>query len=192
MKKIIILAFCVLFFISSALAAESGDVKENHLSFATGVFSSKLEYGRDISRWELGVGVESGFPNLFIFSLSSDSDDVLQNLKDSFTLFTAFGAFASFDVIPSLHHDLDLGLNIEGLYLNFLDNNILGAFLNVRTRYAYNFSDMGRFFIEVNVPVAAYSRNLESGTGDFGLFLDEGVLAMAGLFGTKLGLSLGF
>ena len=77
MKKIIILAFCVLLFISSALAAESGDVKENHLSFATGVFSSKLEYGRDISRWELGVGVESGFPNLFIFSLSSDSDDVL-------------------------------------------------------------------------------------------------------------------
>ena len=119
MKKIIILAFCVLFFISSALAAESGDVKENHLSFATGVFSSKLEYGRDISRWELGVGVESGFPNLFIFSLSSDSDDVLQNLKDSFTLFTALEAFASFDVIPSLHHDLDLGLNIEGLYLNF-------------------------------------------------------------------------
>ena len=162
MKKIIILAFCVLFFISSALAAESEDIKENHLSFATGVFSSKLEYGRDISRWELGVGVESGFPNLFIFSLSS------------------------------LHHDLDLGLNIEGLYLNFLDNNVLGAFLNVRTRYAYNFSDMGRFFIEVNVPVAAYSRNLESGTGDFGLFLDEGVLAIVGLFGTKLGLSLGF
>ena len=42
------------------------------------------------------------------------------------------------------------------------------------------------------VPVAAYSRNLESGTGDFGLFLDEGVLAIVGLFGTKLGLSLGF
>ena len=66
MKKLIVLAFCVLFFVAGIFAEDVVTPKKNHIALSTGIFTTKIEYTRDISRWEIGGGIESGFPNLFI------------------------------------------------------------------------------------------------------------------------------
>lgn len=192
MKKITILTFCVLLFISAISAEDVVKPKENHIGVSTGVFSSRIEYGRDISRWEIGGGIESGFPNLFIEATISNPESALDNLKDSFTLFQAFEVFGTFDVIPSVRHDLDLGVSISGLHMNLLDNNVLGAILYGKARYAFNFSRGGRIFIEAKVPTLSYNYNLESKEGSLSFIWGEGILTLAGLFGTKIGYAFAF
>ena len=166
--------------------------KKNHFSFSSGVFVSKIEYSRDISMIEVGAGIESGFPNLFIGATISNPEDILENLKDSFTLFVAAEVYGTFDVVPSQKHDLDLGVGIEGLYMNLFENNIFGVFLNGKARYAYNFSNGARIFIETNIPTVAYTFDTEGGDGAFSFFSGEGVFALVGLFGTKLGFAFAF
>ena len=48
MKKLIVLTFCVLFFVSGLFAEDIAKPKENHISISTGIFTTKIEYGRDI------------------------------------------------------------------------------------------------------------------------------------------------
>ena len=151
MKKLIVLAFCVLFFVSGIFAEDVVPPKMNHIAVSTGIFSTRIEYARDISSWEIGGGIETGFPNLFIEAMVSNSENVLENLKDSFTLFSAVNVYGSFDIIPSTKHDLDLGINLQGLNLNLFDSNVLGAILYGKVRYAYNFSKGGRLFIEASI-----------------------------------------
>ena len=121
MKKLIVLAFCVLFFVAGIFAEDVVTPKKNHIALSTGIFTTKIEYTRDISRWEIGGGIESGFPNLFIEAMVSNPDNVLKNLKDSITLFAAVNTYGSFDLITSEKHDLDLGINVQGLYLNLFE-----------------------------------------------------------------------
>ncbi|MCI6113656.1 MAG: hypothetical protein MR687_00015 [Spirochaetales bacterium] len=193
MKKLIVLAFCVLFFVSGIFAEDVVTPKKNHIALSTGIFTTKIEYTRDISRWEIGGGIESGFPNLFIEAMVSNPDNVLKNLKDSITLFAAVNAYGSFDLIPSERHDLDLGINIQGLYLNLFENNVLGTILYGKVRYAFNFSKGGRIFIEAQVPTVSYSYNIDSNEGGFSYITSgEGLLPLVGLFGTKIGYAFAF
>ena len=196
MKKLIALTFCVLFFVSGLFAEDIAKPKENHISISTGIFTTKIEYGKDISRWEIGGGIESGFPNLFIEATISNPENVLKNLIDSFTLFSAVNVYGSFDIIPSPKHDLDLGINLQGLSLNLFDSNVLGAILYGKVRYAYNFSKGGRLFVEASIPTVVYSFNLESRESSISyitdISTDEGLIPLVGIFGTKLGFAFAF
>ena len=193
MKKLIALTFCVLFFVSGLFAEDIAKPKENHISISTGIFTTKIEYGRDISRWEIGGGIESGFPNLFIGATISNPSDILNNLKDSFTLCAAANLYGSFDLIPSDKHDLDLGINIQELYLNLFENNVLGSILYGKIRYAFNFSKGGRIFIETQIPTVLYSFNFDNNEGSFSYITSgEGLLPLVGLFGTKIGYAFAF
>ena len=193
MKKLIALTFCVLFFVSGLFAEDIAKPKENHISISTGIFTTKIEYGRDISRWEIGGGIESGFPNLFIGATISNPSDILNNLKDSFTLCAAANLYGSFDLIPSDKHDLDLGINIQELYLNLFENDVLCSILYGKVRYAFNFSKGGRIFIEAQIPTVLYSFNFDNNEGSFSYITSgEGLLPLVGLFGTKIGYAFAF
>ena len=193
MKRIITLAFCVLLFVSGLVAEDVTNPKENHISISTSIFTTKIEYGRDISRWEIGGGIESGFPNLFIGATISNPSDILNNLKDSFTLCAAANLYGSFDLIPSDKHDLDLGINIQELYLNLFENDVLSSILYGKVRYAFNFSKGGRIFIEAQIPTVLYSFNFDNNEGSFSYITSgEGLLPLVGLFGTKIGYAFAF
>ena len=193
MKRIITLAFCVLLFVSGLFAEDVANPKENHISISTGIFTTKIEYGRDISRWEIGGGIESGFPNLFIGATISNPSDILNNLKDSFTLCAAANLYGSFDLIPSDKHDLDLGINIQELYLNLFENDVLSSILYGKVRYAFNFSKGGRIFMEAQIPTVLYSFNFDNNEGSFSYITSgEGLLPLVGLFGTKIGYAFAF
>ena len=193
MKKLIVLAFCVLFFVSGIFAEDVVPPKMNHIAVSTGIFSTRIEYARDISSWEIGGGIESGFPNLFIEAMVSNPDNVLKNLKDSITLFAAVNTYGSFALITSEKHDLDLGINVQGLYLNLFENNVLGSILYGKIRYAFNFSKGGRIFIEAQIPTVLYSYNIDSKEGSFSYITSgEGLLPLVGLFGTKIGYAFAF
>lgn len=192
MKKVVILAFCVLICISSIIADETPVEKKNHISLSTGVFMSEIAYSRDMGRFEVGGGINSGFPNLFIIATISDPENVLFNLKESFTTAAKAEVYGSFDIIPSERHDLDIGIGIEALYLNIFENDIMGIFLNGKLRYSYNFKNNGRLFLGISVPTLTYTFNLDGGEGGFGIFQGEGALAMAGLVGTQIGYAFAF
>lgn len=192
-KKYIIIAICLMLTLVPLFANEGES--DIHLSYGTGIFTSRLGVDIDKGRWEFGMGVDSGFPNLFLSALVSDSDEeILDLLWDSITLFYGATIHSTFDVIPSPNHDLDLGLSLEGVYTNIFNNKLLVFMLSAKLRYAYNFNNGFRLFVETFVPTVNYSKNFTgSDKGSFGIsILEEDVLYPSLLFGTKLGCSFTF
>ena len=192
-KKLIVLAFCLLLAAIPLFATENNS--KTHVSYGSGIFLSRIGVERDLGQWEIGGGIDSGFPNLFIGALVSDTDDnPLDLLVDSLTILYGGTIFATFDCLPSPRHDLDLGFSIQPSYTNLFGNGLFVVLLNAKLRYAYNFSNGIRIFAEMNIPTANYSKNFANDDkGSFGFsLLQEGTLTSAIIFGSKLGLSFSF
>ena len=176
-------------------AFASDNTSKTHVSYGSGIFLSRIGVERDFGRWEVGGGIDSGFPNLFIGALISDADDdPLKLLVDSLTLFYGGTISATFDCIPSQKHDLDIGLSLQPSYTELFGNSLVIVLLNTKLRYAYNADNGMRFFIETNVPTVNYSKNFSNDDkGSFGFSLiEEGALTSALIFGSKIGVAFSF
>lgn len=187
MRRIIVLLITLLIF-TVPLAAGEGD--KTSFSIGTGPFVSNLGIGRDLGQFEVGGNIYTGFPNLFIWTTIDNPENVWENLKGSLTLAAGGDIYGRYDLFRSLRHDLDIGPGIAFAYLNVLDNNVVSAFLELSSRYTFNFSNGGGIFLEANLPIATYMVNLsaEGGpSGSFSLLFGEGVLSLTALFCTRVG-----
>ena len=197
MKKFyIVLIFCILVALPVFATENTVEEPENktHLSFATGVFSSRYGVSHDFGRFEVALGVDSGFPNLFVIGMVGDPSRPLETLKESVTLFYGGGLDATFDVVPSFRHDLDVGIGANVIYIDLFGTRQLVGNLNAKIRYGYNNRFGGRFFLETNFPVVTYSKDPKSDDPATIAFVkpDKDLLALSLLFATRIGYSVSF
>ena len=200
MKKAIILILIVSLLTFSLFAETSEKTDQFSLSLGSGIYVSQLGFARDFGRMEVGVNLNSGFPNLFVFSLFNldntkpIGDQIVSNLKDSITLAYAGDIYFKYDVLNGKRTSLDLSVGIAGLYAgNFFENKLYMGFLEFGSRFTYFFNSGNGIYLESNIPVyvVSGSTNKEGETTFSNGFLfseDVGALLLVtGLFCTRVG-----
>lgn len=201
MKKILTALLVFMIIVPAALAAAEGDW---NLHAGTGIYVSQIGFSRNIERMEVGANVDSGFPNLFIYSLFSLEDEegktkgeqVMENLKMSVTSAVAGDIYFKYDVLPSETFDLDFSLGAAGIYADLSILKIAGGFAEVGFRFSINFSSHSSIYFESNVPAYAVVAAESDGSWDWAhgfLFspsesdAPEALLLVTGLFCTRIG-----
>ena len=200
MKKVIAIVLMLSLLLFSLFAEENEKDDRFSLSVGSGIYVSQLGFAKDLGRMEVGININSGFPNLFIYSLFNLDDtepvgnQIWSNLKDSITLAFAGDIYFKYDVIKGKKTSLDLSVGIAGLYAgNFFENKLYMGFLEFGSRFTYFFNSGNGIYIESNIPIYAVSgsTNKEGETTLSNGFLfseDVGALLLVtGLFCTRVG-----
>ena len=200
MKKVIAIVLMLSLLLFSLFAEENEKDDRFSLSVGSGIYVSQLGFAKDFGRMEVGININSGFPNLFVYSLFNLDDtepvgnQIWSNLKDSITLAFAGDIYFKYDIINGKKTSLDLSAGIAGLYAgNFFDNKLYVGFLEFGSRFTYFFNSGNGIYIESNIPVYAVSgsTNKEGETTLSNGFLfseDVGALLLVtGLFCTRVG-----
>ncbi len=200
MKKVIAIVLMLSLLLFSLFAEENEKDDRFSLSVGSGIYVSQLGFAKDLGRMEVGININSGFPNLFIYSLFNLDDtepvgnQIWSNLKDSITLAFAGDIYFKYDVINGKKTSLDLSVGIAGLYAgNFFENKLYMGFLEFGSRFTYFFNSGNGIYIESNIPIYAVSgsTNKEGETTLSNGFLfseDVGALLLVtGLFCTRVG-----
>ena len=200
MKKVIAIVLMLSLLLFSLFAEENEKDDRFSLSVGSGIYVSQLGFAKDLGRMEVGININSGFPNLFIYSLFNLDDtepvgnQIWSNLKDSITLAFAGDIYFKYDVINGKKTSLDLSVGIAGLYAgNFFENKLYMGFLEFGSRFTYFFNSGNGIYIESNIPIYAISgsTNKEGETTLSNGFLfseDVGALLLVtGLFCTRVG-----
>lgn len=200
MKKVIAIVLMLSLLLFSLFAEENEKDDRFSLSVGSGIYVSQLGFAKDFGRMEVGININSGFPNLFVYSLFNLDDtepvgnQIWSNLKDSITLAFAGDIYFKYDIINGKKTSLDLSAGIAGLYAgNFFDNKLYMGFLEFGSRFTYFFNSGNGIYIESNIPVYAVSgsTNKEGETTLSNGFLfseDVGALLLVtGLFCTRVG-----
>ena len=202
MKKILTALLVIMLIVPASLAAAEGDW---NLHVGTGIYVSQLGFSRNIGRMEIGANLDSGFPNLFIYSLFSldeteegvsKSEKLWNNLKNSITSAVAGDVYFKYDVLPSETFDLDFSLGLAGIYADLSSLRIAGGFAEAGLRFGMNFSSHSGIYLESNIPVYAVVAVKSDGEWDWGhgfLFsptesdAPKALLLVTGLFCTRIG-----
>ncbi|GEM_PF-2227582 len=200
MKKVIAIVLMLSLLLFSLFAEENEKDDRFSLSVGSGIYVSQLGFAKDFGRMEVGININSGFPNLFVYSLFNLDDtepvgnQIWSNLKDSITLAFAGDIYFKYDIINGKKTSLDLSVGIAGLYAgNFFENKLYMGFLEFGSRFTYFFNSGNGIYIESNIPVYAVSgsTNKEGETTLSNGFLfseDVGALLLVtGLFCTRVG-----
>lgn len=200
MKKVIAIVLMLSLLLFSLFAEENEKDDRFSLSVGSGIYVSQLGFAKDFGRMEVGININSGFPNLFVYSLFNLDDtepvgnQIWSNLKDSITLAFAGDIYFKYDIINDKKTSLDLSVGIAGLYAgNFFENKLYMGFLEFGSRFTYFFNSGNGIYIESNIPVYAVSgsTNKEGETTLSNGFLfseDVGALLLVtGLFCTRVG-----
>lgn len=200
MKKVIAIVLMLSLLLFSLFAEENEKDDRFSLSVGSGIYVSQLGFAKDFGRMEVGININSGFPNLFVYSLFNLDDtepvgnQIWSNLKDSITLAFAGDIYFKYDIINGKKTSLDLSAGIAGLYAgNFFENKLYMGFLEFGSRFTYFFNSGNGIYIESNIPVYAVSgsTNKEGETTLSNGFLfseDVGALLLVtGLFCTRVG-----
>lgn len=200
MKKVIAIVLMLSLLLFSLFAEENEKDDRFSLSVGSGIYVSQLGFAKDLGRMEVGININSGFPNLFIYSLFNldntepVGNQIWSNLKDSITLAFAGDIYFKYDVINGKKTSLDLSVGIAGLYAgNFFENKLYMGFLEFGSRFTYFFNSGNGIYIESNIPIYAVSgsTNKEGETTLSNGFLfseDVGALLLVtGLFCTRVG-----
>ncbi len=200
MKKVIAIVLMLSLLLFSLFAEENEKDDRFSLSVGSGIYVSQLGFAKDFGRMEVGININSGFPNLFVYSLFNLDDtepvgnQIWSNLKDSITLAFAGDIYFKYDIINGKKTSLDLSIGIAGLYAgNFFENKLYMGFLEFGSRFTCFFNSGNGIYIESNIPVYAVSgsTNKEGETTLSNGFLfseDVGALLLVtGLFCTRVG-----
>ena len=200
MKKVIAIVLMLSLLLFSLFAEENEKDDRFSLSVGSGIYVSQLGFAKDFGRMEVGININSGFPNLFVYSLFNLDDtepvgnQIWSHLKDSITLAFAGDIYFKYDIINGKKTSLDLSVGIAGLYAgNFFENKLYMGFLEFGSRFTYFFNSGNGIYIESNIPVYAVSgsTNKEGETTLSNGFLfseDVGALLLVtGLFCTRVG-----
>ncbi len=200
MKKVIAIVLMLSLLLFSLFAEENEKDDRFSLSVGSGIYVSQLGFAKDFGKMEVGININSGFPNLFVYSLFNLDDtepvgnQIWSNLKDSITLAFAGDIYFKYDIINGKKTSLDLSVGIAGLYAgNFFENKLYMGFLEFGSRFTYFFNSGNGIYIESNIPVYAVSgsTNKEGETTLSNGFLfseDVGALLLVtGLFCTRVG-----
>lgn len=207
MRKKIALLLVLLAVISVTVFATEEERKDRYnIYIGSGIYVSQLGFSRDFGKMEVGLNFNSGFPNLFLYSLLDLSDEedkgsqIIQNLKDSFTLAYAGDIFFKYDVSDIDNLNIDLSVGLAGIYSgDFLSNQVMAGFIEIGSRFMYLFNGgKGGIYLETNVPLYALIKTTnssgESETQNAFLIGDDiGALALiTGLFCTRVGYKISF
>ena len=202
MKRILIAFFALMLLLPATVGAESGDW---NLHVGTGIYVSQLGFSRNIGSMEIGANVDSGFPNIFIYSLfSSDepaegvskSEMIWENFKTSITSAVAGDIYFRYDVIPSDTFDLDFSVGLAGIYADLSLLKIVEGFVEAGMRLGVNFTEHSGIYLEANLPayaVAAVKTDDGWSWGHGFLFsptdseTPKTMLLVTGLFCTRIG-----
>ena len=200
MKKVIAIVLMLSLLLFSLFAEENEKDDRFSLSVGSGIYVSQLGFAKDFGRMEVGININSGFPNLFVYSLFNLDDtepvgnQIWSNLKDSITLAFAGDIYFKYGIINGKKTSLDLSIGIAGLYAgNFFENKLYMGFLEFGSRFTCFFNSGNGIYIESNIPVYAVSgsTNKEGETTLSNGFLfseDVGALLLVtGLFCTRVG-----
>ena len=200
MKKVIAIVLMLSLLLFSLFAEENEKDDRFSLSVGSGIYVSQLGFAKDFGKMEVGININSGFPNLFVYSHFNLDDtepvgnQIWSNLKDSITLAFAGDIYFKYDIINGKKTSLDLSVGIAGLYAgNFFENKLYMGFLEFGSRFTYFFNSGNGIYIESNIPVYAVSgsTNKEGETTLSNGFLfseDVGALLLVtGLFCTRVG-----
>lgn len=209
MKKKAILLVLLLALELSLFAAENEEVKKDkwNIYLGTGVYVSQIGVSRDIKDMEVGLNFNSGFPNIFIYSLFNMEDvegktkgeQALEYLKESLTLAYAGDIYFKYDVVKKDNIDFDLSVGIAGLYTaDFIGSEIMAGFIEAGTRFSYNFKNGHGIYAEVNVPIYAILRTTDSegaSTVEHALLFGNDLATLASITGlccTRIGYRFSF
>ena len=204
MQKTLIILLVLALLLPLSLSAFDKTGSQWNLHTGSSIYVSQLGVSRDVGQWEFGLNLDSGFPNLVVYSMLQEpgegvsrGEQFWEALKGSLTLAYAGDIYAKFDILRSSALDLDLSAGIAGLYVN-LDalGTITGGFAELGLRLGWNFNAHSGIYLETNVPLYALIVTKDKSTGDKTLnhvFLfagDDGVgtlLMITGLFCTRIG-----
>lgn len=209
MKKTLIVLLVLALLLPLSLSAFDKPGSQWNLHIGSSIYVSQMGVSRDVGEWEFGLNLDSGFPNLVIYSMLQEPGDGIsrgeqfwQALKGSLTLAYAGDIYAKFDVVRSSAIDLDLSAGIAGLYVNLEPlGTIAGGFAELGLRLGWNFNEHNGIYLETNVPLYALIATKDKSTGETTLnhvFLfkgDDGIgtlLMITGLFCTRIGYRYSF
>lgn len=209
MKKTLMVLLVLALLLPLSLYAFEKSGSQWNLHTGSSIYVSQIGVSRDVGDWEFGLNLDSGFPNLVIYSMLQEPGEGIsrgeqfwQALKGSLTLAYAGDIYAKFDVVRSSAIDLDLSAGIAGLYVNLASlGTIAGGFAELGLRLGWNFNEHNGIYLETNVPLYALIVTKDKSTGDRTLnhvFLfagDDGIgtlLMITGLFCTRIGYRYSF
>ncbi len=209
MKKTLIALLVLALLLPLSLSATEKSGEQWNLHLGSAIYVSQLGVSRDVGQWEFGLNIDSGFPNLVIFSMAEEPDEGMtkaqqfwQAVKGSLTLAYGGDIYAKFDVIPSDTIDLDLSVGVAGIYAHLAGlAKIAAGFAEVGLRFTWNISEHSGIYFESNAPLYTLLVTKDSSTGETevnGTFVfsgDDGLATLftiTGLFCTRVGYRISF
>jgi len=143
----------------AAFAAQMEETTEKNSGWSvnagTSYMVSHLGGAYNLGRWEFGVNLYTGFPNLAIIGYANDSENssFADLVKESFKIAYAGSIGALYDITKGDKFDVDLGLAVSGLYSGYLFKLGVVSF-DFAARIKYNPSKHSGIYIATEIPLA--------------------------------------